>query len=161
MCGCEESAVLMSCHLKRYSLGHIPCCKSDLSLVLEVVLSSTLWWLMVTLLSRVPVQTTHRATAPWTVAIYNWAYLTESSSCHCWPYSTNDTFKPETHRLNCWPSEAFGDSDEFRNKSVRCVQLRWKLLEPGGQCLLRFILQSLWMLAVGHLSHWILWLVVC
>ena len=37
--------------------------------------------------------------------------------------------KPETHRPNRWTSEAFGETREFWNKSIRCVQLRWKLLE--------------------------------
>ena len=37
--------------------------------------------------------------------------------------------KAATHWPNHWPS------DEFRNKSVPCVQLCWKLLEPRGQCL--------------------------
>ena len=41
---------------------------------------------------------------------------------------------------------------EFGNKSVWCVQLRWKLLEPRGQCLVRFNLQSLRVLAVGGLD---------
>ena len=61
--------------------------------------------------------------------------------------------------LDVW--SLWGYVDKVRNKSVWCVQLRWKLLEPPGRCLLQFNMRSLRRLAVGHLSHWILWLVVC
>ena len=43
----------------------------------------------------------------------------------------------------------WGDSDKLVNKSVWCGQLRWKLLEPCGRCLLRFNMRSLRWLAVG------------
>ena len=55
----------------------------------------------------------------------------------------------------------WGDSDEVDSKSVRCVQLHWKLLEPCGQHLLRFNMRSLRRLAIGRQGHWILWLAVC
>ena len=73
------------------------------------------------------------------------------SSCKAW----NTLGQP----LDIW--SIWGDSDEFGNKSVQCVQLRWKLLEPRGRCLLQFNMQSLRRLAVGRRSHWILWLVMC
>ena len=52
--------------------------------------------------------------------------------------------------LDIW--SVWGESDKVENKYVRCVQLH---------CLLRFNMGSLRGLDVGHLSHWILWLVVC
>ena len=36
----------------------------------------------------------------------------------------------------------WGDLDKVGNKYVWCIQLRWKLLEPRGQCLLRFSAKS-------------------
>ena len=51
----------------------------------------------------------------------------------------------------------WGDSDEVRNKYVWRVQLS----EPRGRCRLRLSMRSLRRRAVGRLSHWILWLVVC
>ena len=51
--------------------------------------------------------------------------------------------KPGTHRANCWPSKAFGET--------------W--MSSGTYlCQLRFNLRSLRTLAVCGLSHWILWL---
>ena len=53
-------------------------------------------------------------------------------------------------KLDIW--NIWGDSDEFGNKSVHCVQLCRKLLEPRGWCLVRFNLQSLRGLAVWGLD---------
>ena len=61
--------------------------------------------------------------------------------------------------LDVW--SVWRDSDEVGNKSVWCVRLRWKLSVQRGRCLLRFSTQRLRRLAVGRLSHWILWLAVC
>ena len=61
-----------------------------------------------------------------------------------------------------WPNwSVWRDSDEIWNKSVRCVQLRWKLSEPLGSCLIRFNMPILRKGAVGLLSCWIPWLAVC
>ena len=46
----------------------------------------------------------------------------------------------------------WGDSDEVGNKYVWCVTLRWKLWEPRGRCRLRFSIQTLRRVAVGHLD---------
>ena len=61
--------------------------------------------------------------------------------------------------LDIW--SVWGDSDEVGNKYVWCVQLRWKLSQLLGRCLLRFSMQSLRRWAVRRLSYWILWLAVC
>ena len=50
-------------------------------------------------------------------------------------------------------------SDEVANKYVWCVQLRRKLSELRGRCLLRLNMRSLRRRAVGRLSHWILYCV--
>ena len=51
----------------------------------------------------------------------------------------------------------WGDLDDVGNKYVQCVQLRWKRSEPRGCWLLQFSLRSMRRLAVGHLSHWIIY----
>ena len=61
--------------------------------------------------------------------------------------------------LDVW--SVWRDSDEVGNKYVWCVQLCRKLSEPHGRCQLQLSMQSLRRRAVGRLSHWILWLVVC
>ena len=93
--------------------------------------------------------------------------LKQSQPSHQCGYNFNlvskyhKTLNSGTHRPNRVDVWSFwGNSDEFRNKSVRCVQLRWKLLEPYRCCLLWFNMRSLRRLAVGRLSHWILWLCV-
>ena len=64
----------------------------------------------------------------------------------------------------------WGDSDEFGNKSVQCVQLRWKLLEPCGQLLPDSTCEvwERWLLAVWAVRYsecvlavWPFWLAVC
>ena len=84
--------------------------------------------------------------------------LFKGSKQKLWPCLTTPSGRnTPAQLLDVWS----GDSDEFGNKSVQCVQLRWKLLEPRGRCLLWFNMWSLRRLAAGRLSHWILWLVVC
>ena len=60
-----------------------------------------------------------------------------------------------------WRSEAFGETRMRSGTNMFCVQLRRKLSEPLGGCQLRFSIWSLRRRAVGSLSHWIFWLVVC
>ena len=60
--------------------------------------------------------------------------------------------------LDVW--NVWGDSDEFGNKPVVCVQLCWKLLELRWRCLVRFNLQSLrvsaaWGLDTIGYSDWL------
>ena len=100
---------------------------------------------------------------------------TTDDLCDCWrgvpirrgwlltpaPCSSVSRVKAGTHRPNRWRLKRLGDSDEVGNKYVWHVQLRRKLLEPHGRCRLRLSMRSLRRRAVGRLSHWILWLVVC
>ena len=61
--------------------------------------------------------------------------------------------------LDVW--SIWRDSDEVGNKYILYVQLCLKLSELRRRCRLRFSMQSLRRRAIGCLSHWILWLVVC
>ena len=70
------------------------------------------------------------------------------------------TFKAGTHRPNRWTYEVLGET-RTRSRTNMFVQVRRKLSELRGRCLLRFSMRSLRRWAVGRVSHWILWLVVC